>query len=401
MNKIFELAKKYEGYIIEKRREFHAMAELSYEEFKTTEMIIKELEDMGIEVTTFENLTGCIGTIHGKAGASEKEGVKVPVIMIRGDIDALPITECTDLDFKPESEGVMHACGHDNHIAITLGAAKILTEMVDELKGDVKFLFQPAEEVTTGAKSVIEKGALDGVDAVIGLHVWGTLDAPLISVEEGNRMASNAKFKIRVYGKKAHGSAPHLGNDAIVASASVITNLQTYVSRRNNPLNPLVLSIGTINGGTMYNIISDYVEMEGTIRTYSKDLIRIMQEELREIIENTSLAHNCRSEFECDLGLPALINEDEELNAIAKSAALKLFGEAGLGHLESLMASEDFAVLTEKVRGFYGFLGVRNEAEGKIYSNHHEKFDVDESVLFRGSAWEAQVAIDFLESCNL
>jgi amidohydrolase len=277
-----------------------------------------------------------------------------------------------------------------------LGAAKILMEIKDELEGDVKLLFQAAEESCYGAKYYVEKGVLDDVDAIFGMHIWGTLDAPYMCLEPGGRMASCDNFKISVFGEAAHGSAPHLGKDAIVAAAAIINNIQTFVSRVNNPLNPLVVTIGTINGGQRFNIIADQVEMEGTIRTYSRELRSSIEDRLRKIIEDTASALGCRAELQYDYFPGPIINEHEDLNRIAREAAIKLYGEECLVSMPKLMGSEDFAYFMEKVPGFYGFIGALNKEKGIIYSNHSDKFTVDEDVLHRGSALYAQFAYDFL-----
>ncbi|HHY36328.1 MAG TPA: amidohydrolase [Firmicutes bacterium] len=384
---IKELAEKYKDYIIERRRFFHQIPELSFEEVETTKALVEELEAMGIEVQTFPDYTGVVGYIRG--------GKKGKTVMLRADIDALPMEEHTGLPFAA-TNGKMHACGHDAHIAMLLGAAKILVEIKDQLEGDVKLLFQAAEESCYGAKYYVEKGVLDDVDAIFGMHIWGTLEAPYMCLEPGGRMASCDNFKITVSGQAAHGSAPHLGKDAIVAAAAIINNIQTFVSRVNDPLNPLVVTIGTIKGGQRFNIIADRVEMEGTIRTYSRELRNTIEERLRKIIVDTASALGCEAELEYYYYPGPIINEHEDLNRLAREAAIKLYGEEYLVSMPKLMGSEDFAYFMEKVPGFYGFIGALNKEKGIIYSNHSDKFTVDEDVLHRGSALYAQFAHDFL-----
>ena len=281
-------------------------------------------------------------------------------------------------------------------MAMLLGAVKILNEIKDELDGDVKILFQSAEESCYGAKYYVEKGILDDVAAVFGMHSWGTLDATYFNLEAGGRMASCDNFKITVKGTSAHGSAPHLGHDAIVAAASMIMNLQTFVSRMNDPLNTLVLSIGTFKGGQRFNIIPNYVEMEGTIRTYSRELRKKMEANIKAIIENVANIFGCQVELEYDAFPNPVINEHKDLNRLAHDAAVKLYGEESLTTMPKLTGSEDFAYFMDKVPGFFGFLGCANEEIGACYSNHNDKFKVDETVLHRGSALYAQFAVDFL-----
>lgn len=387
-----ELASKYNDFIIERRRFYHSIPELSFQELQTTKELAKDLEEMGIEVTTFPDYFGLVGLIKG--------GKPGKTVMLRADIDALPVEEHTDLTFASKN-GNMHACGHDAHISMLLGAAKILVDMKDDLEGDVKLLFQSAEESCYGAKYYINNGVLDGIDAILGMHIWGTLDAPLFNLEPGGRMASCDNFKITVEGLSSHGSAPHLGNDAIVAAASIIMNMQSFVSRINDPLNPLVISVGTIKGGQRFNIIANKVEMEGTTRTYSRETRAQIEDKLRNIIEHTAKALGCDAKLEYSYFAGPVINEHDDINRIVREAAIKLYGEESLTNMNKLMGSEDFADLMEKVPGFYGFIGALNKDKGIIYSNHNDKFTVDEDALHRGSALYAQFAYDFLKEKSL
>ena len=234
MANIKELSEKHDGYIIEQRRYFHRRPELSLQEVNTTADIIARLKEIdGIEVQTHADLNGCVGILKGaKPGKT---------VMLRADIDALPVNEKTGLDFASETPGKMHACGHDCHIAMQLGAAKILSALKNELAGTVKFFFQPGEEVALGAMQHIEKGLMKDVDAVFGMHIWSQVEAPRFNIQYGERMASCDSFTLTIKGKAAHGSAPHLGSDAIVAAAATIMNLQSICSRANDPLNALVV----------------------------------------------------------------------------------------------------------------------------------------------------------------
>ena len=384
------LAKEYEPYIIERRRFYHSCPELSFQEWETTKSLIADMEAMGYEIQSFlPEYPGLVATLDtGKPGRT---------VMLRADIDALPVEEKTGLEFASKNNGVMHACGHDNHIAMLLGAAKVLMDVKDEIKcGKVKLIFQSGEEMGYGAKYYIEHGVLDGVDAIFGLHIWGTVDSPLVSINGGKRMASMDNFTIKVNGFQSHGSAPQDGHDAIVAASAIVMALQTFVSRRNNPINPLVLSIGKFHGGAMYNIICREVELVGTIRTFSRELREELEEELRTIIENTAAAYGCTAELKVDHVIPAVINDNEELNSIAQQAAEKLFGAEGITEMAPLMGSEDFAMYMEKIPGLFGFIGSKNVETGNIYTNHNEKYTSDEAALYRGSALAAQFAVDFL-----
>lgn len=383
-----ESAEKYNDFIIERRRFYHSIPEISYQEYETTKEIAEDLSRMGIEVQTFPDYTGVVGTIRGVQPGK--------TVMLRADIDALNIEEKTNLPFA-SSNGKMHACGHDAHISMLMGAAKMLLDVKDELKGTVKLLFQGAEESSHGAEYYVKNGVLDGVDSIFGMHIWGTLDAPLMNLEAGSRMASVDNFRLTVKGVASHGSAPNLGKDAIVASAAIIMNIQTIVSRNNNPLNPLVVSIGTINGGQAFNIIANSVVMDGTVRCHSREVRATIEKQLRDIVENTARTFGCEAELDYNYYAAPIINDHDDINKIVINAATKLYGEECLTPMPKLMGAEDFAYFMEKVPGFYGFIGARNVEKGIIYSNHNDKFTVDEESLHRGAALYAQFAYDFLE----
>ncbi len=386
-----ELAEKTESYIIEQRRWFHQHPELSWEEFKTTDRIAEELEKMGYEVHRYDGRPGCWAMLHGgKAG----EGCKT--VALRADIDALPVEEKTELPFASENKGVMHACGHDNHIAMLLGAAKMLMETKEDLEGNVKIFFQAAEETCHGADYYVEQGILDGVDAIMGQHIWGTLDAPYMSFQPGRRMASCDNFTIKVDGVSAHGTQPHLGIDAIVAAASIIMNVQTFVSRSNDPLNPIIVTIGEMHAGQRFNIIANHAELYGTVRTFDPTFRRQIEGRLRTIIEDTAAALGAKATLEYEYYPSPLINDDDDLNRIAHDAAVKLYGEECLRDLPMMMSSEDFAYFADRIPAVFGFLGSRNESMGYTAPNHNDHYTVDESVLKRGAAMYAQFAADFL-----
>lgn len=388
--KVLDLARKYSNYVIDRRRFYHQIPELSLQEYETTKNLVKDLEEMGVdEVITFPDYQGAIAIIKG--------GKPGKTVMLRADIDGLPVAEKTGLPYA-STNGNMHACGHDSHMAMQLGAAKILVDLKDELEGNVKLLFQSGEEVGYGAKYYIEKGHLKDVDAVYGNHIWSDIEAGKFSLEAGERMAACDVFKIIVEGVSSHGSAPHLGNDALVAAASIVMNVQTFVSRVNNPLDPMVVTIGTINGGQRFNIIANHIEMEGTTRAFSKEARGSIEKELRKIIENTGKALGVKARLEYDYFTNPIINEHEDLNNLARNAATKLFGEDSLVHMEKLLGAEDFCFFMDEVPGFYGFVGCYNKEIDAIYNNHNDKFNVDESTLYTGSALAAQFAYDFLNN---
>ncbi len=383
-----KLAQEYEIYIINKRRFYHQYPEPSYKEVNTTNSIKQDLEELGLQVNLFDGITGLYADIIGGEGKT---------VALRADIDALPIKESTELSFK-STNGYMHACGHDAHISMLLGAAKMLCSVRDKLKGTVRLIFQPAEEVARGAGIIIKQGVMDGVDAVYSSHVWGNFDAPNISLDYGARMAASAVFKIEIAGVSAHASAPNLGVDAILASSAVVMALQSYVSRVNNPLNPLVLSIGTINGGSQFNVIANKVVMNGSIRTLSMDMLLKSYDTLNSIIENTAKAYGAKSKLELDIITKTLSNDKVNVLNIAQNAVIKLYGKEYLKHLDTMMSSEDFGEYMDMADGVFAFLGSRNADKGIVYTNHHDSYDIDEDILKRGSALYAQFAYDFLNS---
>lgn len=387
---IKEKAENIKDYIIEMRRHFHQNPELSLEEFETTKKIVNELEKMGIEVSTFKDgLTGCVGTIKGA-----KEG---KTLLLRADIDALSVHEKTNLEFASRVDGKMHACGHDCHAAMLLGVAKILSEMKDKFSGNIKLFFQAAEEIGLGAKLSIEQGVMDNVDACYGVHVTPRFESPKINMQYGERMATTDVFKLTVEGTSSHGSSPHLGHDAIVASAAIITALQTIVSRINNPLKPAVVTIGTIKGGQRFNIIANEVIMEGNVRTFDEIFRKEIETHIREIAESVAKAHSCTAKLEYRYGTGVVLNKDKNLVDIAQNAVKKLYGEDSLVEMEKITGGEDFSLLMEKAPGIFGYIGTRNpKVPGSEKINHHECFTVDEDALIRGTAVAVQFALDYL-----
>ena len=388
-----ELAEKTLDYVVEQRRWCHRHPELSLEEVQTTEHIESELRAMGYtEIQRFPEHTGLCAMLRG---GKAKEGCRT--VALRADIDALPVEEKTGLPFASENPGVMHACGHDCHIAMLLGAARMLMETRDQLCGNVKLIFQAAEETCHGAEYYVEAGILDGVDAIMGQHVWATLDEPYVNVQPGPRMASVDNFVIRVDGVSAHGTQPHLGVDALLAACAIVNNIQSFVSRTNDPLNPLVVNIGEMHAGQRYNIIANHAELFGTTRTYNSEFRKKIADGLRRIAENTARAFGATAEVEYDYYANSLYNDDDELNEVARAAVVKLYGEEGLKPLPQMMSSEDFAFFADRVPAVFAFLGSRNEELGMTVGNHNDHYTVNEPVLQRGAALYAQFAADYLE----
>ena len=376
--------------IIADRRYLHQHAELSFQEHETTAYIVSELEKLGVPVQTFEDYTGCIATIKG--------GKPGKTVMLRADIDALPIQENSGVDFESIHPGVMHACGHDTHAAMLLGSARLLWEAREELQGTVKLLFQAAEEVFIGSHYYWDEGHLNDVDAAMGMHVWPSVESGYMAVKDGPLMASCDNFKLTIHGVSAHGSMPHQGKDAIVAASAIITNFQTIVSRTNDPRSTLVVTVGMIHAGTQFNIITDTAVMEGTVRAFSGECRDLAEERIRAIAESTAAMYGCTAELEYLRLEPPVRNDDAKLNEIARGAARKLYGEQVLVDTPSVTGSEDFSYLMEKIpASLFMFMGCRDEATDCVHPVHNEKFKINENILHRGAAQYAQFAADWLE----
>ncbi len=389
--KFIEKAKDYESYIIEQRRWFHRFPEVSEFEVKTTDHIVNELEAMGLTVYRFEGIQGCWAEIKGGAA-----GPDAKTIVLRSDIDALPVLEKTGLPFSSENEGCMHACGHDTHMSMLLGAVRMLIDARDELTGNVRILFQPAEELGIGAIQCIRQGILDGADAVYGHHISDMCDAGSMNIEYGPRMASAAVFDIDVEGVSCHGSTPSAGVDAIVAASAIIMNLQTVVSRNCNPVIPATVSIGTIEGGQRFNIIANHVHLKGTCRSHSRQFSYEMEDHMRRIIDNTAAAYGAKATFEYRSYIGPVVNSSAEFVNIARKAVTDTLGKEHLQDREKLMISEDFVYFLDRLPGAFGFVGSLDDEH--IYTNHNDRYDSDESILVKGAAATAQIAADYLAS---
>lgn len=382
---ILKKAKELDSYIIEKRRDFHMHPELKFEEVRTSKIVEEELKKLGYEVIRTAK-TGVIGILKGG-----KEG---KTVALRADIDALPVQEENDVPYKSKIPGKMHACGHDAHTAMLLGAAKILAEIKDELHGTVKLIFQPGEEGGLGAKRIVEEGHLDDVDAVFGIHVWAELPSGVIGIRSGPLMASADAFKATIEGKGGHGAVPHLSIDPIAVSVDLVNAYQKIISREIDPLQPAVISVTSINAGTTFNVIPEKAEVLGTIRTFDEGIREYIIQRMEQITKSYAEGMRCKGSFELTMEhIPPTIN-DENLAEFAKMV-LKDIGK--IEEPKPTMGAEDFAFYTKKAPGLFIFLGIRNEEKGIIYPHHHPRFDVDEDVLWLGSAIYSILAYVYLE----
>ena len=384
--KIRKLVEKYEDQIITWRREFHENPELSGEEIRTSERVCEELKKVNIEIKRIGK-TGVLGILEGN-----KPG---KTVALRADMDALPVQEANNIPYKSKNKGIMHACGHDGHTAMLLGAAKLLSQMRDKIKGRVKFIFQPAEESAQGASMMIKGGAIEGVDAILGIHLWADLAVGKVSVDSGPRMASTDMFKITIKGKGGHGSMPHQGVDAILAGSAVAMNLQSIVSREIGPLEPAVVTIGKFCGGERWNILCDKVLMEGTARCFNNQVRDNFPVMIERVTKKTAEAYRAEGELEYILLTPPLINS-LEMSKIALESLIKNFGKESVVELEKVMGGEDFAFFAQEVPSVFAFVGARNEKKGANYPHHHRKFNIDEDALVIGTSLYSQFALDFL-----
>ncbi len=382
-----DAAERLKDEIVAWRRQIHANPEVGWHEVATGNLVAAELAKMGIEVTRVAK-TGVLGVIRGTAPGK--------TVALRADMDALPITEANDVPYKSQNPGVMHACGHDGHTAMLLGAAKILSGMRDKLKGTVKLFFQPSEEIGGGALAFIETGALEGVEAILAIHLWPALPSGKVSLVAGPRMASADKLLIKVRGKAGHGSMPHLGVDAILAAAAITMNLQSIVSREVAPLEPAVVTIGRFTGGTTWNITCDEVELEGTTRCFSREIRKDFPATIERIIKSTAASYRAEAELAYLPISPPTIN-DPLVAKVAAGALTELYGEEAFGDLEKVMGGEDFAYYLERVPGAMVFVGVGNKEKQTDYSLHNERYNLDEDMLPVGAALHAQFALNFLK----
>ena len=368
--------------VIAFRRDLHMYPEASFQEFRTTDRIAEELDKLGISYRRFEP-TGLIGEIKG--------GKPGKTIALRADIDALSVTEKTDLEYKSKNEGFMHACGHDTHAAMLLGAATVLNSIKDELCGTVKLIFQPAEEIGTGAKAVIAQGGLEGVDMIFGQHIGGAVPKGIVSYIPGAATSASDKFVIKVTGKGGHGAMPETAVDATVAAAAIVMNLQTMVSRELSPSQPVVVTVGKLESGSRFNVISGYAEMEGTCRCYDVDVHKSLPVIMERIVKQTAAAFRCEAELEYENTTEVLINDEQSLN-LAVEAAKKIVDDQRLIiKTKPLMGGEDFADYTHVVKGAFVFIG-----GGSKEPNHNDRIVFDEDSFRTGVALYCQVAWDFL-----
>ncbi|MEW5315436.1 MAG: hypothetical protein WDW38_006865 [Sanguina aurantia] len=397
-------------WITQTRRDLHQTPESGASEFETHQRILSALESSGISHRSFDGKTGVVATL----------GSGLPVVALRADMDALPILEPVGIEFRSKNDGWMHACGHDAHTAMLLGAARLLKGMTrptgsmphggDDsssgfashgFNGTVVFVFQPDEEVGAGGGVMVERGVLEGVQAAFALHVAPFLDSNYVATRAGTIMAGALSFAITITGRGGHAAMPHLNIDPIVTAAAVITALQTVVSRETSPLGSSVLSITMLRAGDAYNVIPDTVAVGGTIRALDHASMEQLRRRLEEVSHSIARAHGCSASVNWREGqqpyYPPTVN-NPIMAALVRSTAGAMFGSGFVVEAEPLMAAEDFSFFCNAVPCAYSFLGIRNESAGSTAALHSPKFKMDESVLHRGAALLAGLAVDWLKA---
>jgi amidohydrolase len=389
MTDYMQEARNHFDYAQTVRRDLHQHPELGFKEFRTSQLVTKALLELGIEVTAGVAETGVVGVLEGSRPGK--------TVLIRFDMDALPIVELSETDYVSQNPGVMHACGHDGHVAIGLTVAKILAAHRQDIKGCIKFIFQPAEEGMGGAKKMIEEGVLENPrpDYALAMHLWNEKPVGWAGAAPGPVMAGAELFRIVIHGKGGHGAMPHQTIDPILAASQVVLSLQSIVSRNVSPLKTAVVSVTQFNAGDAYNVIPQEVELRGTIRTFEHDVRETVLRRFEEIVKNSSEAMGCDAELEIWGLTPALIN-----NLRIANVAQEILGENQAKEIDSnyqTMASEDMAEFLNHIPGLFLMVGSADPDRGLSYAHHHPRFDFDEQALIYGAGWISSLAIGLLE----
>lgn len=358
------------------RRHLHAHPEVAYEETKTAQYVYDVLSKMPALTLERPTATSVVARLKGAHPGK--------TYAFRADMDALPIAEENDVPYKSKHKGVMHACGHDGHTAMLLGTVQVLANMQAQIKGELRFIFQHAEELTPGgAQELVDLGVMDGVDAVFGQHLWAPMETQTIGVVSGAMMASPDTFHIRIIGRGGHAAQPNLNVDPIAIGAQVVTNLQHITARNIEPLEPFVLSVTKFVGGTADNVIPNSVEMLGTVRTFRVELQDYAEKAMKKVIRGITEAHGATYEFEYIRGYRPVVN-DTQVTEEVRLALTDAFGEDVVVTATPSMGGEDFSAYQSVVPGTFFFTGIYNEDKGVVYPHHHPKFNIDEDALFTG-----------------
>jgi len=383
-------AMKIKDQTIALRRDFHSHPELGFEEKRTSNIVAETLESLGLSVTKGVAETGVVGILEGS-----KES---PVVLLRFDMDALPITEDTGVDYASKTPGLMHACGHDSHVAIGLGVAKLLSAKQESLKGTIKFVFQPAEEGGGGAERMVEAGVLENPkpDYSMGVHVWNDMPVGWYGLTDGPAMAGAEIFDVKITGKGAHAASPHQGIDPVVASAQIITALQTITSRNVPPLESAVVSVCQVHTGTAFNIVPQESVLSGTIRTFKPTVFSKVKERFEKIVNDIAHAFDCEAEIKIQRVTYPVIN-DQDLVELMTDVVKDVDSKGRVDHNLQTMGSEDFSFMMHNIPGCFLMVGSSNPEKGLNYGHHHPKFNIDESCLPYAVAILAQGAVEILQ----
>ncbi len=374
------------------RRDLHAHPELGFQEVRTAGVVARKLNELGYEVQTGVGKTGVVGLVEGARPGMGK------TLMLRFDMDALPIQEEVDVRFKSQTDGVMHACGHDAHTSVGLGVAELLMKHRDRWSGTAKFVFQPAEEGMGGAAAMIADGVLElpKPDRVLSMHVWSMDEVGSIAMTDGPTMAAADGFTIKVQGRGTHGAAPHLGADPVIVAAHIVLALQTIVSRNIDPTDEAVVTVGYIRGGTASNVVPDSVEMGGTTRAFKDELILMMRERIKLIVENTATAFGMQAEVKFpEQFCPATVNNAVMANVVRKTAQ-ELVGADHVASDHRTMGAEDCSLFLKAFPGAYVFVGAGNKAKGINEPHHSPRFQIDEDALPIATALMTASAVKML-----
>jgi len=387
---ILSRAQEFRERTVKFRRDFHSHPELGFSEVRTAGIIADELRQLGYEVQEGVGKTGVVGLLQGEFPGK--------CLMLRFDMDALPITEETGTGYSSHNPGIMHACGHDGHVSIGLTVARILHEQQATMAGTIKLVFQPAEEGLGGAEAMIADHVLETPlpDAALGLHLWNEHPAGWIAVKDGPFMAGADMFRIRIKGKGGHGAMPQATIDPILAGAQLVNAIQSIVSRNISPLDSAVVSITSFHAGTSYNIIPETVEMLGTVRTFTPEVRQIIHSRMVTVIDSVSTTFGCSSELEFINSTPPVINA-APITEIVRKAASEVVPEYQIDSSYQSTVSEDMAIFLQRIPGCFFFIGSAPENPSLRYGHHHPKFDIDENVLPVASAILAHAALDFLK----
>ena len=365
--------------LVTRRRDFHRHPELAFEEFRTAGIVAQALNSLGLEVQTGVGKTGVVAVLEGA-----HEG---PTVLVRADMDALPILEENQIDYASLEAGKMHACGHDGHTAIALSLAEWFAGHRDQMAGRIKFVFQPAEEIGQGARAMLQDGVLHDPrpDVSLGLHLWNSLPVGKLGVADGPTMAGALTFNIKVTGKGGHAASPHRDIDPVVASAQLVTALQSIVSRNVDPFESAVISVTSIKAGEAYNVIPQYAELKGTVRYFVNDVRDLIMTRMQECIEYVCRGMGCRGEFQySEMTLPVVNNA--EIGAKLRPRFESIVGSAGLDTTIRTMGAEDVGEFMDDIPGMYFFVGAADMTADAYYAHHHPRFTIDEDALPLGLA---------------